>query len=63
MTPMIRIRKRDRSDGWLTMDLQEVEEIGLVIVIPLFGPDHNCGMDCWCGPADADGVVVHNVAH
>jgi hypothetical protein len=60
MTPLLRIRKRDRQPGWLTLDFRDDEAIGAPVVIPTFGPDHRGGMDCWCCPENEEGVIVHN---
>jgi hypothetical protein len=45
------------------MDFRDDEGVDAVIVIPLFGPDHHAGMDCWCLPHDEEGVIVHNECH
>jgi hypothetical protein len=63
VTPMIRIRKRDRCNEWLTLDFRDDEDIEAVIVVPAFGPDHRAGMDCWCQPNNDEGPIVHNECH
>ena len=64
MSPVLHIRKRDKQAGWLSIDLQDDDEVGAVVVIPTFGPDHNTGMDCWCHPtSDTEGMIVHNEQH
>lgn len=60
MSPLLKIRKRDRQAGWLTIDMRDDEEIGAIAVIPAFGPNHHSGLDCWCCPAIQEGVIVHN---
>lgn len=60
MTPILAVKPQDRCDSWMTIDMRE--EVGMV-VIPLFGPDHNAGLDCWCLPDEVDGVIVHNRCH
>lgn len=65
MSPLIKIRKRDRSSQWITLDLTEDEEVAAAIVVPLFGPDHHACGDCWCQPAvlEEGRLIVHNVQH
>ncbi len=64
MTPILRVRKRDRIAAWLTLDMRDDEDVGTVVVIPLFGPNHHSGMDCWCQPVmTIDEVIVHQVQH
>lgn len=63
-TPVIYVKKRDRCSDWLTVDMLEDAEVEAVVVIPMFGPNHNAGFDCWCKPnAALDGAIVHNVMH
>lgn len=62
MSPKIHIRKRDKCDQWLAIDMRD-SEVGASVVIPAFGPDHNAGLDCWCQPAVDDGVIVHRECH
>jgi hypothetical protein len=60
MTPLLQIKPKHRQPGWLCLDMRDDEDVGYVVVIPTFGRDHHCGMDCWCNP-DRDGdMVSHN---
>lgn len=63
MSPVIAVKPGDRGSKWLTVDMRDEEGIGAPVVIPLFGPDHRGGMDCWCCPEWFDGVIVHNASH
>lgn len=64
MSSWICIRKKDRCDGWLTIDCREDEGIETMVVVPLFGPNHRAGTDCWCQPEmNDDGVIVHRECH
>lgn len=58
MSPILEVKPADRCDQWMWLDMDE--EVGAVVVIPLFGPDHHAGLDCWCLPDDFEGVIVHN---
>ncbi len=62
-TPVLAIAPRDRRSGWMTTDMRDEEGVDAVVVIPLFGPDHRAGMDCWCSPVREDGVITHNAVH
>lgn len=63
MTALIEVKPSDRCDEWMTLDMRDEEDVGCPIVIPLFGPDHYAGMDCWCCPIMEDGVIVHEACH
>jgi hypothetical protein len=64
VTPIIKLSKRAKGSGWLTIDMRDDVDIGIIVVVPQFGRDHHCGMDCWCSPAqDMEGLVVHNAEH
>jgi len=63
VSPKICIRKKDRQWGWLTLDFRDDQEIERIVVVPTYGPNHNALHDCWCGPKDVEGVIVHNEVH
>lgn len=63
MSLPIHIKERNKCNDWLTLDMWEVEDTRAVVVVPMFGPDHLSGIDCWCYPCLEGGVIVHNVAH
>ena len=64
MSPIIEIPPKDRKNAYAEIDLRGEEDVGAKVSIPLFGPDHCAGMDCWCIPyKDDEGVIVHGVCH
>lgn len=63
-TPVIRILKRDRGPGWMSVDLVDDDgETFCSVVVPRFGPNHRAGLDCWCHPFEEDGVIHHEACH
>ena len=63
MSPVLVVSPEDRCDEWMTLDLQEEEDVGAVVVFPLYGPNHHAGLDCWCMPEFIDGTIVHSIRH
>lgn len=63
MSAVLYVRKRDRGNHWMTLDMSEDEGIGAVVVFPLFGPEHRAGADCFCCPECWPGLIIHNAVH
>lgn len=60
MSDFVVVSERDKREQWFMMDFTDDEEIAAVVVIPLFGPDHRAGSDCYCCPTVGGGIIVHN---
>lgn len=64
MTPLLSVASTDKCAQWMTVDMRDDEDVGAIVVFPLFGMNHYAGMDCWCGPRmDGCGVIVHETSH
>lgn len=59
MTPIIEVDPSERCSAMSVVDCREDEDVLAIVIIPLYGPDHNAGLDCWCSPLEVDGCIVH----